>query len=71
MSSLAIAQFPQTDYFRYTKKRTDRLGIKDEWIHLVITEPEAEEIQSDGRIGLRHMWTRAASNRDFRVSIPK
>lgn len=68
MSNPAMAQFPQTDYFRYTKQRTDRLGIKDEWIHLVITEPEAEEIQSDGRI---RRWARISGfeNRALRVIL--
>ncbi|MCH8317212.1 MAG: hypothetical protein IIA88_01740, partial [Bacteroidetes bacterium] len=39
-----------TRYFQYTRKRKDRVIIKDEWIEDVILNPIKEEIQSDGRI---------------------
>jgi hypothetical protein len=39
-----------TQYFEYVKKRPDRAGIKEEWIRLVIENPERTETQSDGRI---------------------
>jgi len=39
-----------TLYFDYTRKRQDRAKIKEEWIELVIDNPEKTVIQSDGRI---------------------
>ncbi|MBF0118829.1 MAG: hypothetical protein HQK79_08330 [Desulfobacterales bacterium] len=39
-----------TEYFKHTKKRTDRSIILDEWINHVIQHPEKIQIQSDGRI---------------------
>jgi hypothetical protein len=39
-----------TQYFDYTRKRPDRAPIKEEWIRIVIENPEKVEIQSDGRI---------------------
>ncbi len=39
-----------TEYFKYIRKRPDRMIIKDEWIKQVIKYPLKEEIQSDGRI---------------------
>lgn len=39
-----------TDYFRYTRERPDRLGIRDEWIERAIEAPVAEVRQLDGRI---------------------
>ncbi len=39
-----------TQYFLYTKKRSDRAGIKDEWIELAMRNPAHTEIQSDGRV---------------------
>jgi len=43
-----------TAYFQYTRQRADRQRIKDAWIMKAITEPEAVEVQSDGRI---RRWT--------------
>lgn len=43
-----------TTYFQYTRQRADRKRIRDAWIMKAITEPEAEEVQSDGRI---RRWT--------------
>ena len=42
--------FKTTEYFNYTRNRTDRKIIKDEWILLTISEPLRTEIQTDGRI---------------------
>jgi hypothetical protein len=39
-----------TQYFDYTRKRPDRAQIEEDWITLVIEQPERVEIQSDGRI---------------------
>ena len=39
-----------TQYFLHTKERTDRHDIKIEWICDAVSNPEKEEIQSDGRI---------------------
>ncbi len=39
-----------TQYFIHTRKRSDRVYIKDEWIEQVIDNPVRSEIQSDGRI---------------------
>jgi hypothetical protein len=39
-----------TQYFDYTRKRADRVRIKDEWIEFVIKHPSKTVIQSDGRI---------------------
>ena len=39
-----------TQYFEYTRQRSDRADIKNEWIRQTIGKPEKTEIQSDGRI---------------------
>lgn len=39
-----------TSYFNLTRKRSDRIGINDEWICFVIENAEKTVIQSDGRI---------------------
>ncbi len=39
-----------TEYFKYTKKRSDRSWIKERWIEFVIDNPVKIEIQSDKRI---------------------
>ena len=60
--------FPQTEYYRHTKQRPDRLAIQDEWIQHVIAKPDFEEVQSDGRI---RRWARifAFENRALRVIL--
>ncbi len=60
--------FSQTEYFRHTRQRPDRAGIKDEWIEQAIHQPEAEEMQSDGRI---RRWARISGfqNRALRVIL--
>jgi len=44
-----------TQYFKYTRKRSDRAEIKEEWIKFVIENPLKTEIQNDGRI---RKWAR-------------
>lgn len=39
-----------TQYFLFTKERSDRAIIKEEWILDTINNPFKIEIQSDGRI---------------------
>lgn len=39
-----------TQYFKYTRKRSDRSWIRDEWIEFVINNPIKEKVQADGRI---------------------
>ncbi|MEI6756506.1 MAG: hypothetical protein FDX18_07150 [Chlorobium sp.] len=39
-----------TSYFNFTRSRSDRAGIKEEWICFVVENPEKTVIQSDGRI---------------------
>ena len=39
-----------TNYFEFTKLRSDRIDIKEEWILKAYYNPIIEEIQSDGRI---------------------
>jgi len=57
-----------TQYFQYTRQRSDRALIQDEWIERVIQNPLREEIQSDGRI---RRWARIAKmdNRILRVIL--
>ena len=47
-----------TNYFKHVRNRYDRKQIRDEWIEETIREPEAKQIQSDGRIRL---WKRIQS----------
>ena len=42
--------FKSAEYFRYTRQRADRAGIRDEWIELAIQHPLAEVVQGDGRM---------------------
>jgi hypothetical protein len=39
-----------TQYFEYTRKRPDRIQIKNAWIQLAIEKPDKTAVQSDGRI---------------------
>jgi hypothetical protein len=43
-----------TRYFEYTRQRSDRAGIKEEWIVQAIEDQVEEQVQSDGRI---RRWT--------------
>ena len=57
-----------TDYFRWIRRRPDRRSIRTEWIMLVVTDPERESIQMDGRI---RRWRRIpeAGDRALRVVL--
>lgn len=63
-----MLRLPQTEYFRHTRLRRDRAGIKDEWIERVVAHPERQETQSDGRI---RRWARIPDfdNRALRVIL--
>jgi hypothetical protein len=63
-----MPRFAQTAYFQHTRQRPDRIGILDAWIEHVITFPEREQIQSDGRI---RRWARISDfeNRALRVIL--
>lgn len=39
-----------TKYFEYMRQRPDRAAIRDEWIALVLENPDSIAIQGDGRI---------------------
>ncbi|PYK12689.1 MAG: hypothetical protein DME65_03630 [Verrucomicrobia bacterium] len=39
-----------TRYFEHMRRRTDRAGIRLEWIEHVITHPVREQIQRDDRL---------------------
>lgn len=39
-----------TRYFEFTRNRPDRQAIELEWIERVVTTPDAEQMQADGRI---------------------
>jgi len=54
-----------TEYFRHTRQRPDRVGIRDEWIQLAVGQPVAETVQgerSDPAMGV-HSNGRAVSPR--------
>jgi len=57
-----------TQYFLYTRQRSDRKNIKLDWIQFVFDNPVKEKIQSDGRI---RRWAKIpeAGNRYLRVVI--
>jgi hypothetical protein len=63
-----MPRFLQTEYFRHTRQRPDRIGIREEWNEHVIEHPEHQEIQSDGRI---RRWARISDieNRALRVIL--
>ncbi|MEZ4766089.1 MAG: hypothetical protein R3C26_23750 [Calditrichia bacterium] len=44
-----------TQYFLHTRNRNDRKEIKEDWIQKAIIKPQAEQVQSDGRIK-RWIW---------------
>ena len=48
--SLYLEMMKFTQYFEYMRLRPDRCGIRMEWIQRTIDDPDAEEVQSDGRI---------------------
>ena len=49
-SAERLKRMKTTSYFNGTRSRSDRAGIKEKWICLVIEHPEKTVIQSDGRI---------------------
>jgi hypothetical protein len=57
-----------TQYFLYTRQRSDRKDIKLEWIQYVMDHPIREEIQTDGRI---RRWAKIteADNKYLRVIL--
>ena len=57
-----------TQYFRTTRRRPDRIAIKDEWIAKVCRGAQFRSVQADGRIRL---WGRIseAENRFLRVVL--
>lgn len=57
-----------TKYFEHTRMRPDRADIKMEWIESVVSKPEVERTQSDGRI---RRWKRIpeAGNKYLRVVL--
>ena len=57
-----------TDYFKAISRRTDRRGIRPEWIERLVDQPEKRHIQADGRIRL---WGRVPEkqNRYLRVVL--
>lgn len=59
-----------TAYFREMRKRPDRSVIQDEWIWRVVTDPQAEEVQTDGRIR-RWKMIPEMENRALRVILLK
>ena len=44
-----------TRYFESMRSRPDRQTIRDEWIELVVSTPDRQEVQSDGR---HRRWAR-------------
>jgi len=50
-----------TQYFLYTRQRSDRKDIKLEWIQYVIDHPIREQIQTDGRV---RRWAKIAEADD-------
>jgi len=50
-----------TQYFLTTRKRPDRIIIRDDWIRFVIDNPIKEVVQADGRI---RRWARIAEMGD-------
>jgi hypothetical protein len=57
-----------TRYFDELSRRSDRKGIRTEWIEAVISAPEREVVQADGRI---RRWARIpeAAGRALRVIL--
>lgn len=57
-----------TEYFQATRLRPDRANIRAEWILLVCSSPEHQQIQVDGRI---RRWARIhkAGGRWLRVVL--
>ena len=56
------------DYFRTVRSRPDRAVILDEWIAWVVSAPEHQQVQDDGRIR-RGARIPAAGGRVLRVVL--
>ena len=54
--------FKATHYFRYRRRRADRVRIRDEWIDSAVHHRIRESIQEDGRI---RRWTYVDSEKRF------
>jgi O-methyltransferase involved in polyketide biosynthesis len=63
-----MLDYPTTAYFRHVRGRPDRSIIQDEWINRVISDPQHEAIQPDGRV---RRWKRIpeAGGRALRVIL--
>ena len=46
-----------TAYFHHTRSRSDRQGIQFDWIERTIADPDAQQLQADGRF---RRWKRIA-----------
>ncbi len=55
-----------TQYFLYTRQRSDRKDIKLEWIQYAIDHPIKEEIQVDGRV---RRWANIAEADDKNLRV--
>jgi hypothetical protein len=68
LGATSIALLKTTAYFKEMRKRPDRVAILDEWIADTVQNPEAEDVQNDGRI---RRWRRipAMDNRALRVIL--
>lgn len=60
--------FRSTRYFQHTRRRPDRICIKDEWILRAVRHPLREERQADGRL---RRWIRVPEmqNKALRVIL--
>ena len=67
-----MARFPSgmktTRYFDAIRNRSDRAVIEERWIQQVVSHPQHERIQADGRV---RRWRRMveADNRWLRVVV--
>jgi len=57
-----------TRYFDAIRRRSDRMAIEERWIEQVVSRPERERTQSDGRIR-RWGCIAEAENRWLRVVL--
>ena len=57
-----------TQYFKFTRQRSDRKIIKDQWIEFVIQNSIQDQRQQDGRIR-KWAYIREAENKCLRVVL--
>jgi hypothetical protein len=55
-----------TEYFKFFRHRPDRAISRDEWIRQVLSHPEFEQIQFEGRI---RRWARIREMDDRSVRV--